>query len=232
MPHTRDTFEPELVDFRALWEQYNSMIDAASLGILDPGEIAEKVYGPSLDSACLFLYLFRRFGLPADNVRDNYKEACAFTFTTPHQEVFLRVSINGGKDTNTSFSYAVPLALGKAVRKETAQLAAIWRDERDTWAATGNIPEKNRTIRYKEACPEKYEALGRLCGPIQEECNTALHVVLQDFLRPVYIRDHYFNVLGEINPTLLEYDDAANITLYDGKQIAEYCTPYVHDNQL
>ncbi|MDR2650032.1 MAG: hypothetical protein LBB94_10010 [Clostridiales bacterium] len=214
-------FEPQLADIIELLRKFGKM-DIAAFGTLDPGVLAERVYDLDLDSAKLFLYLFRRFGLPLNKDHDDYKEACVYYFTTPNPEVFLYVSIKGSLRTNCYFGYAISQSISMQIRKETDKLAAAWRRERDTWISNNNIPADQAPELYESSFPEKMMELHSLCGPLQEKCNEALLTVLRDFLRPVNIRDVYFNAKGNIDIRELEYDEDNEISSFQGMPVADY----------
>ena len=62
----------------------------ATAGIADPGKYAEEIL-PDGDYASLFVYMFRRFGMP-ENGSDDYKEIACWYLTTPDPAVGLMVS--------------------------------------------------------------------------------------------------------------------------------------------
>jgi hypothetical protein len=62
----------------------------ASIGIFDPGKIAESVLG-GIRGGQLFAYLFRRFGYPNDGW-DDRKELASYLLNTPMCDVFLSVT--------------------------------------------------------------------------------------------------------------------------------------------
>ncbi len=59
-------------------------------GIADPGEFANDIF-PSGDYASLFVYMYRRFGVPTSG-SDPYKEIACWYLTTPDPAVGLKVS--------------------------------------------------------------------------------------------------------------------------------------------
>jgi len=61
----------------------------ASIGIFDPGKIAESVLG-GIRGGQLFAYLFRRFGYPNEGW-DDRKELASYLLNTPMNDVFLSV---------------------------------------------------------------------------------------------------------------------------------------------
>lgn len=63
---------------------------AASMGDIDPSDIAEKIFGPDMDGNLLFSYMFRRFGYP-NTGWDDHKDLVAYALTTPMRGVFLGV---------------------------------------------------------------------------------------------------------------------------------------------
>lgn len=73
-------------------------------GLLEPGELAEKIYGDKFSSASMFAYLFRRFGYPLDGW-DDYKELCGYILNTPMEGIYLYISIKG--DGAPSYSFGV-----------------------------------------------------------------------------------------------------------------------------
>ncbi len=62
----------------------------AMAGIADPGEYATDIL-PDGDYASLFVYMFRRFGIP-ESGSDPYKEIACWYITTPDPAVALMVS--------------------------------------------------------------------------------------------------------------------------------------------
>lgn len=62
----------------------------AMAGMVDPGKSAEEIL-PDGDYASLFVYMFRRFGMP-ENGSDGYKEIACWYLTTPDPFVGLMVS--------------------------------------------------------------------------------------------------------------------------------------------
>jgi hypothetical protein len=226
----QDIFETKQVDILELLKKHKKL-DIAGFGTLYPGAVAEEVFGPSLKSSDLFLYLFRRFGMPRNESHDDYKEACAYWFTTLNPDLFLHVSIKAGADTCTAFGYVLTQELSRAVRREIDDLAKAWREEKAAWIAANDIPESEADDRYKQQFPEKWEEIGNLAGPLCRKCNEALTAVFKDFLRPTYIRDEYFNVLGVVYPEEFEYKvgegTVVEMTLYKGLPLADYAVSYM-----
>jgi len=68
----------------------NEHWQGAMMGIADPGESAEEIL-PDGDYASLFVYMFRRFGIP-ESGSDDYKEIACWYLTTPDPAVGLMVS--------------------------------------------------------------------------------------------------------------------------------------------
>lgn len=130
-PPEAQPFETQMVDWIKIWKQFGKL-DSASSGTLDPGELAETVFGDLLESGQLFLYLFRRFGAPIDPY-DDYKECCEYHFTTPRPDVWLGVSINGLGNTGILFRYGVTLELGERLRVEDRALVRAWHAKKDRW---------------------------------------------------------------------------------------------------
>ena len=62
----------------------------AMAGMADPGEYADEIL-PKGDYSSLFVYMFRRFGIP-ENGSDSYKEIACWYLTTPDPAVGLMVS--------------------------------------------------------------------------------------------------------------------------------------------
>jgi len=62
----------------------------AMAGIADPGRYADKIF-PNGDYSSLFLYMFRRFGIP-ESGSDPYKEIACWYLMTPDPAVALMVS--------------------------------------------------------------------------------------------------------------------------------------------
>jgi hypothetical protein len=259
MEMTAAVFEPQSVD---IWKEYkrNGHMNIAAFGELDPSDMAEEVFQTDdLNSAELFLYLFRRFGIPPAERYDDLKQACAYCFTTPRPDIFLTVSINGAPGTCLMFGYAITEELGKRIRQETRLIVDAWLKEKDAWAVDNGIitsetvekwqrekaacpigmgnSDDNKikdeiVDRFKEAFPEKYKAaIEKPCGPAQQEANEALRVTLQSFLRPTYIRDVYFNVLGRVYDSDMNYDEETETSSHLGLPVADYCKSYSHQKE-
>ncbi len=64
--------------------------EGAMAGIADPGEYADEIL-PNGDYSSLFVYMFRRFGIP-ESGSDPYKEIACWYLTTPDVAVGLMVS--------------------------------------------------------------------------------------------------------------------------------------------
>jgi hypothetical protein len=224
-------FEPKLVDYAKLWAQRGGL-EASEFGVLDPGYAATQVFGNELDSARFFLYLFRRFGLPLGKHYNARKEACNYCFTTPHPDVYLRVSIRAYAEAGGLFGYATTPELGNAVREETQKFIEAWHEEKAKWAAAGKVPEKDATTRFRKAFPQKWQALSDIGGPLRQECRQAFLAVFIDFLRPTSIGDTYFNAVGEIDSRRLRWngddDDSGDDeeVSYKGRPVAEYADSY------
>ena len=62
----------------------------AMAGIADPGGYADEIF-PNGNYSSLFVYMFRRFGIP-ENGSDPYKEIACWYLTTPDPAVALMVS--------------------------------------------------------------------------------------------------------------------------------------------
>lgn len=227
----QDVFEPKHVDIFKLLDKHKKL-DIAGFDTLDPGAVAEKIFGPDLKSSDLFLYLFRRFGIPLSESHDDYKEACSYWFTTPEPDLFLCVSIKAGAGACTAFGYVLTQELSQSVRREIDDLTKAWRDEKAAWIAANDIPESEADERYKQEFPDKWEEIGKLGGPLCRQCNEALTAVFKDFLRPTYIRDEYFNVLGVVTSEDFEINiderTGDDVTLYKGFLTADYAVSYMH----
>jgi len=64
--------------------------EGAMAGIADPGKYADEIL-PNGNYSSLFVYMFRRFGIP-ENGSDPYKEIACWYLTTPDVAVGLSVS--------------------------------------------------------------------------------------------------------------------------------------------
>ena len=75
-----------------LWKMKGSAEhwQGAMAGIADPGEYADEIL-PNGNYSSLFVYMFRRFGIP-ENGSDDYKEIACWYLTTPDVAVGLMVS--------------------------------------------------------------------------------------------------------------------------------------------
>lgn len=68
----------------------NEHWEGAMAGIADPGKYADDIF-PNGDYASLFVYMYRRFGIPSSG-SDGYKEIACWYLTTPDAAVALMVS--------------------------------------------------------------------------------------------------------------------------------------------
>jgi hypothetical protein len=236
-------FEPQKVNFWTTWKRFGGM-DAAAFGTLNPGKLAEQVFGEEMEAAQLFLYLFRRFGPPID-ADDEYKIAAAYCLTTPRDDTFLRIAIHGSNSTGIHFGYAVTHEIGDRLRAEDNEYQKSWHQEKDAWFAANGIvipdasfetywSKEGDQIRedyqkaldaYCAAHPGKREELYDPPVPLKTEVNEALLVTIRDLQRPVNIRDIYFNPLGRIEDG--DFDEADDDgedweVTYKGLPVAKY----------
>ena len=72
------------------WKGRGEHWEGATAGIADPGEYADEILQNGNYSS-LFVYMFRRFGIP-ENGSDPYKEIACWYITTPDPAVALIVS--------------------------------------------------------------------------------------------------------------------------------------------
>ncbi len=84
--------------------------------LLEPGKLAEKIYGDKFSSAAIFAYLFRRFGYPLGGW-DDYKELCGYTLSTPMEGIYLYISIKGDGEPSYSFGIRFSDEMYKKYRK-------------------------------------------------------------------------------------------------------------------
>lgn len=69
---------------------------------LNPGDVAEQIFGEKMDGPHLFAYLFRRFGYP--NIGwDDYKNLVCYALTTPMPGLYLTVTPYLGNTTSIHF---------------------------------------------------------------------------------------------------------------------------------
>jgi len=73
-----------------LWKEKGESWHGAMAGIADPGECADDILTDG-DYASLFVYMYRRFGIPMSG-SDPYKEIACWYLTTPDPAVALIVS--------------------------------------------------------------------------------------------------------------------------------------------
>lgn len=243
-----------MVNLADIWLADKTLMIAGS-GTIDPGEIAETVFGETLKSSHLFLYLYRRFGPPVDPV-DNYKQTAAYTFTTPMAGVWLRVSIGASAHTALHFGYAVTREIHKAVERERSEQTDSWHRGKEQWCRENGVevpdlppypkdemPEEDFWIafnaamdarkkneaaldrmlkEYLTANPEKKAELHHSRGPMLDRVNEALLAAIHDLERPTYIRDMYFNPVGRILDSDLEYNEETEESFYKNLPTAEY----------
>jgi hypothetical protein len=195
-----------------------------------------------MESAQLFLYLFRRFGPPID-ATDDYKSAAAYCLTTPRPDVFLRIEIKGDDRTSLHFAYAVTKELGKKIREEdNARVKAWHNDKRAWWEEKGIVllerPPLERYwseegLAYRQACDEAFDAycaahpgkldeLHKACGPLKTEANEALLATIRDLQRPTRIRDIYITPLGRVENDEFIWDEVKEKSLYKGLPAVEF----------
>jgi hypothetical protein len=204
------------INFWTTWRQFGGM-DGAPVSTVNPGKLAEQVFGEKMEAAQLFFYLYRRFGPPID-ADDDYKIAATYSLTTPRDDTFLRIAIHGSDRTSIHFGFAVTHEIGDRLRTEDDEYHKAWHAAKAAWFAANGIvipdvsfgtywSKEGDQIRedhqkaldaYCAAHPGKREELYDPPAPLKTEVNEALLVTIRDLQRPVNIRDIYFNPLGRI----------------------------------
>lgn len=168
----------------------NTYYNECTVGMLDPGSIAENVFS-EINGGELFAYLFRRFGYP--NIGwDKEKQLVEYAITTPIDDLFLTVfPYTGGNRPDLMFGYSLSRSIEEAVSKEVFGNREIPHWEWEKWS-----PD---TLLYR--------------------CNEALKQALLDLKRPVYIRDIAINCLGKIKDELDTFDEPAKVYEFAGYAI-------------
>ncbi|MDL2279043.1 hypothetical protein LJC15_00060 [Desulfovibrio sp. OttesenSCG-928-G11] len=150
-------FETQMVDILDVWKSNNNAMQSAMGFTLDPGSCAVEVFGDNLDSASLFLYLFRRFGAPVDPI-DDFKQCAEYSFTTPRPDLWLGVSITPTNDTRMLFRYTITADLAGCLQDEARALVVAWHAEKDRWCREQgmDLPELP-PLPTKETCKTEEE---------------------------------------------------------------------------
>lgn len=93
-----------------------------SSGSLDPGDIAQEIYGDKFDYGHACAYLLRRFGFHFEGY-DDYKTLASWVLTTPMEGVYLWAMIKGYSHANCSFG----VRFSKKVYKKLNRLESMER---------------------------------------------------------------------------------------------------------
>jgi len=187
---------------------------------------------PENSGLTAFAYLWRRFGPPWYG-SDAYKDLAGYILGTPHPDVFLRIALKGsGLEYGTG--YLITQTFEATLLK--AEESAAWEKTFEAWWLDKKLTEDEAAI-LEQALPKDhpdYQAVvkhywdDRLNSTIVREAEGVLGVypgracrdecplivdnitaALQELLRPVYIRDVYFNILGRVRDEDLSDDWAS-----------------------
>jgi len=207
-------FEPQIAAYKP-GVQY----EGASSGLLDPGAVAETVFGPTLSYGTLMAYCFRRFG-PSPFGSDNYKEIVRWNLTTPLEDLFLSISINGLSRTQLLFGYQMThdlhLSLANEHQCEVETLHANFR----TWlreAHGEDYDDMKKTMHEtegRELWSERWDAFNAadsspVSTPLKDQAEAALLGTIQALKSPTWVRDVPIDATGGVSDEVAARGDCA-----------------------
>lgn len=169
-------FKAAMVPVMDLYKIHRNL-SSMGMGELNPGELAERVFGKALESGQLFLYLFRRFGQPVDPI-DEYKQAAQYTLTTPEDGIWLRITINGHDSASLPFGYATTESVRDALRTEDVAHVGAWHRAKETWCRENGVeipdlPPYPRHTKTEEQFWTEYNAAAAARGEHGNTLDTA-----------------------------------------------------------
>lgn len=195
----------------------------------DGHNIAIEAWGEKAQQCGLtsFPYLWRRFGPPFTG-SDDYKSIADYHLTTKNPDVHLWVTCTPGR-----LCYQVGAIWSKELHERISEPVAEWHRKAEGYWLGKHYPDFDGEKATQEMC-EQYGAwlwggmsdedranLPRIpratykdwqsqTGPVHE-LNQAVFDALKELERPVYVRDQYFNIFGECEPS-----DSAKYSKYAG----------------
>lgn len=171
-------------------------------GLVNPGLLAESVLGDTLPFGQLFAYCYRRFG-PPNAPGDDYKEIAQYMLTTPMEGVFIWVSIRPSTSPRFQFGYMVDEALHSRAladdrRQNERRIAEFdaWMERRKKGSSTDTAARREAWWDFIKENPEPTGS-ARPRGPMRS-IELALIASIRELLRPISVRDSYFNAVGDI----------------------------------
>lgn len=184
-------------------DEFEELLDyeGATIGMWDPGRIAEQVLGVAPEGGTTFTYCYRRFG-PPNAPADQYKETACYLLATQLSGLVLSVSIRAPGE-EASFGYLLNPLDHKEARAECLRRQSVRAKQFDAWMRrTGRSAQPDGSASTEDHLAFNSEFPRRDSAKTQGvlgEVHRALAAALRDLARPVEVRDALFNVLGPVD---------------------------------
>lgn len=175
--------------------------------VFNGNSVAKKVWGAKslkLESTfSAFAYLTRRFG-PTIHGSDPHKDLAQYCLTTPNKEVAVFLSLG-----SAGLAYSLGYFASKELKDKIYEPAKKWEKDFFDWVSSKSRTKNKKRLEKKyfawrtnvEKTNEAIKVIGAFPfenKDVEKDINDAVIATCKELLRPIFIRDRPFNLLGPL----------------------------------